>query len=138
MQGYKASNGNYITGKELEQRQRKYKQELKEHRQKQEEELQKRDILIMAEYRQRKKEDEQYKKDKETFIQEAKTFLEYISKNFNYRMYLIAWDICNHDYYRIESDLYRNKINKDMIKSIYEIACRMFSKLEFNTDLIAE
>lgn len=138
MKGYKTVNGGYITGKELEQAKRKYKKEMQEYRKQKEQEEKKKEQLYIAQYMEEKRQIEQAKKDKEIFITECRKFLEYMAKNYNYKLYILAYDICSHDYFRIKNDLYNKKITIDDLKNIYNIARNMITKLDFYIDTITE
>lgn len=136
MQGYKAKNGNYITGKEIEQRQRKLKKERVEYKKQKEQEEQRKQELYFAQCRQEKQDQEKAITEQKQRIIDCKHFLDFISKNYDYKHFLIAWDICNYDHYSLQSDLYRGKINKDMIKTIYDLACNMIHNVNFYIDNI--
>lgn len=71
-------------------------------------------------------------------IIDCHNFLNFIGKNYDYKHFIIAWDICNYDHYSLQADLYRGKINKNMIQVIYNIACSMFQNINFNINFILE
>lgn len=117
--------------------QKKKKEERKQYLIKQEQADKLKHELYFLEVKEEKRQLEQAKKDKEVFVNEAKTFLQYLASNYQYSMYLIGWDICNNDYSSIETDIHKNKINLNMVQEVYNIACQMFTKFNFQIELIA-
>lgn len=75
--------------------------------------------------------------DRKIFIKEANDFKTHVSYLYEtYNTFLIAYDICNYDYYNIESAIKKGKYDINLVKEIYELACSMCSKLQFNMDLL--
>lgn len=138
MKGYKATNGNYITGKDIEQRKRKFKKEKIEYLKQKEQEEQRKEQLYFAQCRQEKQDQEKAITEQKQRIIDCHNFLNFIGKNYDHKHFMIAWDICNYDHYSLQSDLYRGNITKSMIQVIYDIACKMFQNVNFNINFIEE
>ena len=116
----------------------KLKQEEKKNNQLEQERQWKVDESIaLAQIKERKANDLILIENRKTFIQEAEKFKTYIANKYNnYLNFLIAYDICNCDYCSIESDLKKGKYNISLVKELYNIACQMCSKLQFNIECL--
>ena len=117
MKGYKLANGNYITGKEIQARNSKFKKEQKISRELFARNQELNDKIITASICSNMI---KQIKDRETLIKNNIIRGEIIaslrSNNpFIYRQYLIIWDLVNSDYNQILHDLERGKVNKDDI-----------------------
>ena len=92
--------------------------------------------LYAAQTRQEKQEEEQREKEREIYINESKSFLNYMSMNYPYQIYLIAWDIINNSYDQLQSDYKNNKITLEQIEEVYKMAKTKISKLDFNINYL--
>ena len=118
MKGYKARSGNYITGKELEQRKKDWKKEQQETRKRKEEEEQRQESIRIALYLQEKKEVKEAEEKQKQITEIKDNILLQLRKNnpFKYNQYLIIWDVITNNFYQIENDKKRGRINKEDIK----------------------
>lgn len=122
MKGYKATNGNYITGKEIEASRRKFKAEQiisrKAWAQSQEIEDKIKTAQICYNMLEQIKQEE---KQKEIGLIKDSVLLALRQNNpFTYPQYLIIWDILNNDYDQILISLHRGKISKQDITNAIE------------------
>ena len=128
LKGYKSTNRNYITIAEQKTRMTRFKKMLKEERKQKELEAKKQEEynlqMYIAEKREQKQEAIKHQQNQEYQIKLKKSFLEYAAKNHSYRIYLIAYDICNNDYFNIESDLKKQKIKTEEVKEMLEEATK--------------
>ena len=131
MKGYKHANGNYITGKEIERSQKKFRKECQEAREKKSKEIEAQENIYFAQLGEEIRRNQQLKDDKELFVIEVPAFLEYISKNFDHTCFVSAWDIVHTDYNSLTVDIRKGKVDFDTVKAIYYIALEMFTKLPF-------
>lgn len=93
--------------------------------------------IALAQIRERKENDIKLIEDRTIFIQEAEKFKKYIAKQYNsYTSFLIAYDICNSDYFNIEIAIKKAKYSIDVVKEIYYIALNMCSRLKFNIECL--
>ena len=128
--GYKTVNG-YITVKDQKEYFKKMKKQRELDRMKKEEEQEKEMQYITSLYYAEKREKEKAEQQREIFFEQCKYFVKYASEFFaEYKIYLIAWDIANIDRYSIESDLYKNKITKEDIKTVYNLAKNFIDDIE--------
>lgn len=118
MKGYKGLSGNYITGKELEQRQRKEKKERQAILKQREEEEKRQQEIRIALYLQEKRESKEAEERQKQIGQIKDNILLQLRKNnpFSYRQYLIIWDVITNNFYQIENDKQRGRIGKEDIK----------------------
>lgn len=128
--GYKTENG-YVTIAEQKEYFKKMKKQRELDRikkeQDQEKEIQYITDLYFAEKREQKKAIQQ----REVFYQQCKNFVKYASEFLTeYKIYLIAWDIANIDRYSIEADLYKNKITKEEVKTVYNLAKKFIDDID--------
>ena len=119
MKGYKAANGNYITGREIEKAQRKWKQEKQEYRKQREEEEKRQELINIAKYRQEREDQRQYQEKQKRVTESKDQILLSLRKEnpFTYRQYLIIWDIITVNYIQILSDIQREKITLTEVKN---------------------
>ena len=130
IKGYRTANG-YQTVKD----QKEYLKRMKKQReldrikkeQDQEKEIQYKTSLYYAE----KKEQGKAEQQREIFFSQCKNFVKYASEFLTeYKIYLIAWDIANIDRYSIEADIYKNKITKEEITKVYNLAKIMIDDID--------
>ena len=117
MKGYKGLSGNYITGRELEQRQRKEKKERQAILKQREEEEKRQQEIRIALYLQEKKEVKEAEERQKQIGQIKDNILLALEKNnpFSYRQYLVVWDVVTSNFYQIENDKQRGRIGRDDI-----------------------
>ena len=128
--GYKTENG-YVTIKDQQEYFKKMKKQREIDRIKKEQEQEKEMQYITSLYYAEKREQEKAEQKREIFFEQCKYFVKYASEFFaDYKIYLIAWDIANIDRYSIESDLYKNKITKEDIKTVYNLAEKFIDDIE--------
>lgn len=124
----------------LKRAEREYKRKKKEEQVKrdlQEEKEHNRKISIfLAEIRELKKMQEQEQLDKKTYITESKNFLQDMAKNYNYRLYMVAWDMINNNIDYIQSNIKKGKITKEEVEEIYQLAKEEVTKLYFNIECL--
>jgi hypothetical protein len=124
----------------LKRAEREYKRKKKEEQVKrdlQEEKEHNRKISIfLAEIRELKKMQVQEQLDKKTYIAESKNFLQDMAKNYNYRLYMVAWDMINNNIDYIQSNIKKGKITKEEVKEIYQLAKEKVTKLYFNIECL--
>ena len=122
MKGYKAANGNYITGKELEQRQRQQKKERQLILKQREEEKKRQELIRTALYLQERREAKEAEEKQKQIGQIKDNILLQLRKNnpFKYNQYLIIWDVLTNNFYQIENDKKRGRINREDIKKAIE------------------
>lgn len=132
MKGYKTVNGGYITGKEIQQRQRKFIKELKQARIEKRKEEQRKEEINFVKYLQEKKEQKELQEAQEQKAINKSQLLAKVQKNnlFKYKQFLILWDVLTDNYYQIEADLKRSKINIDDVKRVFDYIDN------FNSDII--
>ena len=118
MKGYKARSGNYITGRELEQRKKNWKKEQQETRKQREEEEKRQQGIRIALYLQEKRESKEAKERQKQIGQIKDNILLQLRENnpFSYQQYLIIWDVITNNFYQVENDKQRGRINKEDIK----------------------
>ena len=118
MEGYKVANKNYITKKELEQRHRQQKKERQLILKQREEEEKRQQEIRIALYLQEKREaKEAEEKQKQITAIKDNILLQLRENNpFKYNQYLIIWDVITNNFYQIEADKKRGRINKEDIK----------------------
>jgi len=118
MKGYKARSGNYITGKKLEQRQRQQKKETQAILKQREEEEKRQQEIRIALYLQEKRESKEAEERQKQIGQIKDNILLQLRKNnpFSYRQYLVIWDVITNNFYQIENDKKRGRINREDIK----------------------
>jgi hypothetical protein len=122
MEGYKAASGNYITGKELEQRQRQQKKERQLILKQREEEKKRQELIRTALYLQERREAKEAEEKQKQIGQIKDNILLTLEKNnpFKYNQYLIIWDVLTNNFYQIENDKKRGRINREDIKKAIE------------------
>jgi hypothetical protein len=131
MKGYKHSNGNYITGREIEKSQKKFRKECLEARKKKSKEIETQENYYFSLFGEEIRRNQQLKDDRELFVSEVPAYLEYIAKHFKSKYFVSAWDIVHTDYNSLTVDIKRGKVDFDVVKAVYYIALNMFTKLNF-------
>ena len=118
MKRYKGLSGNYITGRELEQRQRKEKKERQAILKQREEEEKRQQEIRIALYLQEKREAKEAEEKQKQITAIKDNILLTLEKNnpFKYNQYLVIWDIITNNFYQIENDKKRGRINREDIK----------------------
>ncbi|MCE5220113.1 MAG: hypothetical protein LLF98_02300 [Clostridium sp.] len=131
MKGYKATNGNYITGKELESAQRKFKKQQIEYRKQKEQEEEIQNQINIAKYIAEKQEQKQYQEKQQELLKVKDKILLALRQNnpFTYKQYLIIWDILTTNYDQIFSDLNKKRIIKDDILKVIQYVKGFSSEL---------
>jgi len=128
--GYKTENG-YVTIKEQQEYFKKMKKQREIDRIKKEQETEKEMKYKTDLYFAEKREQEKAEQQREIFFEQCKYFVKYASEFFaDYKIYLIAWDIANVDRYSIEASLYKNKITKEDIKTVYNLAKKFIDDID--------
>ena len=122
MKGYKGLSGNYITGRELEQRHRQQKKERQLILKQREEEEKRQQEIRIALYLQERREVKEAEEKQKQIGQIKDNILLQLRKNnpFSYRQYLVIWDVITNNFYQIENDKKRGRINREDIKKAIE------------------
>lgn len=117
MKGYKARSGNYITGRELEQRKKNWKKEQQETRKQREEEEKRQQEIRIALYLQEKKEIEEEKARMQQLRELKIDFMnnKIIKLNLSQKQFIIVYDLMNYNTYQIISDYNRGRITSEDI-----------------------
>jgi signal recognition particle GTPase len=129
--GHRTPNGGYITKAEAIKHHNEFEKECENNRKQKELEEQKQEQLTALAIHEEFQNQQKYIEQQKIHCQQCKQFVSFAAENTkNYNEYLIAWDIANNDCYSIENALYRNKVTKEQIKTIYNKALNFIDDLK--------